>query len=164
MPKRQTIFPFFGISNVLVFLLCEINHLKRAEIYKSKRLAYFQISLAATKTFDTIRKLCLKHFKGLRVIGKHLLYRPTMTSKSRPCTPFRRGHLRTVKSKYNLTCLESTLYNIHNKKGSAEKFLSAMLSFGPRFFSLAVFCLLRNYFCCQSWRNGFQLKRKSNRR
>lgn len=81
-----------------------------------------------------IRKLCLKHFKGLRVIGKHLLYRPTMTSKSRPCTPFRRGHLRTVKSKYNLTCLESTLYNIHNKKGSAEKFLSAMLSFGPRFF------------------------------
>lgn len=52
---------------------------------------------------------------------------------------FRRGHLRTVKSKYNLTCLESTLYNIHNKKGSAEKFLSAMLSFGPRFFFHSLF-------------------------
>lgn len=69
-----------------------------------------------------------------------------MTSKSRPCTPFRRGHLRTVKSKYNLTCLESTLYNIHNKKGSAEKFLSAMLSFAPRFFSLAVFLSFEKLF------------------
>lgn len=88
---------------------------------KKARSVFFNFLLQRPKLLLHVhiykRKLCLEHFKVLSLIGKHLLYRPTMTGKSRPCTPFRRGHLRTVKSKYNLTCLQSTLYNIHNKKG-----------------------------------------------
>lgn len=51
---------FFGILNVLVFFLCEINYFKWVEIYKFKRLVYFEIFFVVIKIFDICKYIYKK--------------------------------------------------------------------------------------------------------